>query len=272
MTSVAGIPYSVDPTVQVHMLAGQSNPRGAAAANTISDPSVFDPFPAVRMFHDVGGYDPSDGATEDLDDLNGSTPAAPGAAIGWGPELRFGRLVHATRPPLSTVCILKVAEGGTSLRFHWRPTAQGGSAPGEWLTRLLDAWTSLRAVLQSEYPDASIVPASFLWVQGESDATNTTSSTEYEANLSALLAEVRAHVGRVDLPARVVRLHEDLDPVTFPESADVRAAMEAVAAADEHTEVVIPDALELRSDLTHYTADALSDASASIAQLLADSL
>lgn len=145
----------------------------------------------------------------------------------YGPELMVAQTVHAARPD-ETFGIVKYAPGGTNLAESWNPTNPVGSYAA------MKAW--VQCALASR-PGATV--AGFFWFQGESDA-NTKYSPHYYANLTNLIAQVRADFGEPNLPIVIAMTHPG-DPArnygaVYSGSTDgietVRAAQAAVAAAD----------------------------------------
>ena len=92
-----------------------------------------------------------------------------------------------------------------------------------------------------------------VWMQGESDATAATAGT-YQANLTAFIADIRATYGS-SLPFVIGRLSSKQTAIDAASLNTVRAAQDAVAAADPRTGIFSTDELSMKSDNLHFDAD-----------------
>jgi hypothetical protein len=149
----------------------------------------------------------------------------------FGPELSLGRtvrdLIHETD---SKVAVIKYALGGTSLYNpnHWLPdgTANRTADGGVYKTFQTTVWSGL-AALSNNYPDYEIEILGMGWVQGEADATSATEYTNYQANLTTFIQDIRATFG-----TNIIFALSKLSPNqnTIPYLTEVRAQQDAVAA------------------------------------------
>jgi lysophospholipase L1-like esterase len=94
--------------------------------------------------------------------------------------------------------------------------------------------------------------AGLIWIQGESDAAVREYAEAYERNLEQLVAATREALHVASLPVVVARLNEASG---YDHAHVVRAAQERVAARDAQVHLVDTDALALRPDARHFTAD-----------------
>ena len=141
---------------------------------------------------------------------------------GAGLGLAFGSaLAEATGRDIG---LIAAAHGGTSLDqwSHERKNQGGHSLYGAMLQRIQMAGGNLRGVL---------------WYQGESDADAQLAAT-YQARLSAWIADLRAEVGRPNLPVLLVQLGRYVappppEPITPWDT--VRAALSTLPESVPHT-------------------------------------
>ena len=76
-----------------------------------------------------------------------------------------------------------------------------------------------------------------LWWQGESDSQNGTWAAAYEANLTALIADMRSFFSNPSLPFLAVVLDND-DGVAYPHMATVNTAIADVIAATDNAYLI----------------------------------
>ncbi len=162
---------------------------------------------------------------------------------GFGPEISTGPYLTGL-PGFGLVAEVKYAEVGTDLDYWWKP---GNPTYNRMLARVAAAQIALAAA----YPDRTVYVAGFFWMQGEQDAFNINNAAlYYEANLTALIAAVRAEFGDPDLPfvfGQITGAHH--------EAGLVRAAQANVAAHVPNVALVGTDDLprELAEGL-HFTS------------------
>jgi autotransporter-associated beta strand protein len=115
----------------------------------------------------------------------------------YGPEYMVAQTLHAAYPT-NVFNIVKYAAGGTSLNVNWDPAASNSYYDG------MKRW--VQAALRQK-PGAQI--AGFFWLQGESDAIDTSTnnaSGNYFSNLTNLIAHVRADFGVANLPVIIAKI------------------------------------------------------------------
>jgi Carbohydrate esterase, sialic acid-specific acetylesterase/Bacterial Ig-like domain (group 3) len=123
----------------------------------------------------------------------------------YGPEFGFVQAVHAAYPT-NVFNVVKYAPGGTSLWNDWNPANNAGCYNGmiQWI----------KAALQQK-PGAT--PVAFCWLQGESDAINTSQATNYFSNMTNFIQRLRADLGIYNLPVIIVKISPgNFDPRQNP--------------------------------------------------------
>lgn len=144
---------------------------------------------------------------------------------------------------------------GASLRRNLMPGATDGRNIFNQSMARLDADI---AIYRSQ-------PACEVFIQGETDASDTTDASQYQANLTAYIAAVRAHLGNPTFPFFLVKVNPNLSAGSFPFLATVRAAQDAVAAADSNVIIVSLDDYFPFLTTLHYAANELYDGAERIA-------
>lgn len=245
-------------TIELHVLAGQSNAVGYGADPDSLPAEWAKPMPEVPFWYVVG---PEESITDPglrIDSMGGFVPLAPqhdpsGATFGpnlsgFGPELLMGRALVADGG--SEVAIVKFALNGSDLALDWNPNF-GGSLYHQMLAEVQAA----RAALELNGFEVEI--GSFCWMQGESDALDALSAWLYEWNLEELVEHLRVDLARPDLPVVIGRLNQFIDgeeELEFPYLYAVRDAQLAVHLTLPATVLVDTDRFELGPDTLHFTA------------------
>lgn len=240
----AGIPASTATRLRVFLLGGQSNADGRADASGL--PAALQlPQPNVDLFYKVEGSNST------------LTTLRPGLSETnqFGPEIMLGtRLakIYADEPN-TRVAIIKYANGGTNLHTQWKA---GGDATttGDGPEYVIFQQTVKEGLLAlaAAHPQAQIEIEGLAWMQGESDATATYSGL-YQENLTRFIADVRATLGK-PVPFLIGQLSNGQTDIQPAQLATMRAAQEAVAAADPLTAIVKTDGFTMKSDNLHFEA------------------
>lgn len=145
--------------------------------------------------------------------------------------------------------IVKCVRGSTTLAVDW--ASPSGAA---WDRLANTTWPTAL----SSHPSAPASPVPWVvWIQGESDSATSGHATAYEANLTAFLANVRALSGMSAARFVIAKLHPACSLGTTTTIGQIRAAQEAVAAADSIGAYVVET-----SDLTLHDGLHYSEASA----------
>ncbi|MBV9411083.1 MAG: hypothetical protein JO148_05765 [Acidimicrobiia bacterium] len=219
--------------VSVFVFAGQSNMLGLGSQGTPLPPAL------ARTNRNTFYWLPSTRTWT-------STPLTPGGI--YGPEVSaINRLARELGHPVAAV---QLAVNGVSLAGPWDPSRPDG----------------LYAAMKAEVDNAlhsriagqgNSKVAGFFWMQGESDAQNPGAAAAYGVNLRRLLDQVRSDFASPRLPIVLGRIRAQI-PLASPESAaDVRSAIDRVAASTPNVRVVSTDALPLASDGLHFTGQGI---------------
>jgi hypothetical protein len=226
--------------VRVFLLGGQSNADGRAAPSGLPTSPVNLQLPQ----DDVDFYE---------NEAGGLTTLRPLAE--FGPEITWGRcLADSLADGVKTrVAVIKYAVGGTSLQVDWKA---GGDATttndGPRYVSFQGVVTAGMAALAATYPQAAIEIEGMLWVQGERDVVQGFENN-YAANLTAFIADVRATYG-ADLPFIISRLSILQTSLSSTGLGVVRAAQDAVAAADPRASLINTDTFGMKTDNLHLDA------------------
>jgi hypothetical protein len=232
--------------VRVILLGGQSNADGRAVVANL--PASFQ-----SPQSDVDFYYRTEFTAGAL------TTLRPGLSetSQFGPEILLGsRLADIYAPESGTrVAIIKYSNGGTNLHTQWKA---GGNATttgdGPEYVTFQQTVTAGRAALAAKYPTATLELDSMVWMQGESDVDAGTSATAaYQANLTAFIADVRATYDS-SLPFIIGRLSSSQTALNATGLATVRAAQDAVAAANPRTSIISTDGFGMNGDNLHFSA------------------
>ncbi|MBT8038428.1 MAG: sialate O-acetylesterase [Verrucomicrobiae bacterium] len=231
--------------IHVYLLGGQSNADGRPVASGLPTSPVN-----LQQPQDDVDFYPRDNLTT----LRPATVFS-GGEIKFGPEITLGRRLSDSLGGRKgiRVAILKYAFGGTNLAVDWKA---GGDATttgdGPRYASFQQTVTNGLTALAAEYPNAILELEGMVWVQGESDASDT-HAANYEANLAAFIADVRLTYG-ADLPFVVTRLSDGQTNLNSGHLATIRAAQVTVADADPLTVWTDTDGFGLAGDNLHFDA------------------
>ena len=235
--------------LRIVLVGGQSNADGRAVISELPTSPVNLQLPQ----NDVDLFYMFEGGTPTLTTLRpGLTETSQ-----FGPDIMLGRrLADLYKNETGTrVAIIRYANGGTNLKTQWKG---GGDATttgdGSEYVIFQQTVTQGLAALAAAYPSATRELQSMVWLQGESDAVSG-SSNVYQANLAAFIADVRATYG-ASLPFVIARLSSKQTALTASYLNEVRAAQDAVAAADPRTAVFASDSFGIKSDNLHFDGSA----------------
>lgn len=232
--------------LRIVLLGGQSNADGRAAIADLptSPVNLQNPQNDVDLFYKIQG------GTATLTTLRpGLTETSQ-----FGPDITLGRkMADLWADETGTrLAIIKYANGGTNLYSQWKAGGDAtttGDGP-EYITFQQTVNLGL-AALAAAYPGATLDLQGMVWMQGESD-NSASAAAAYQANLTAFIADIRATYG-ADLPFTIARLGSGQTAVgTY--LGQLRAAQEAVAAADPRTGLLSTDGFGMNSDALHFNA------------------
>jgi hypothetical protein len=209
--------YAADNTVDLILVAGQSNAVGADANPTDLAPSDID---REVMFWWRTGDPPPDKHDSTsarkwthLQPQPLGNPKKPrdGKARQWGnfshpdggfgPEIEMGRVLamvmkHDDRGGNKRLAIVKAAFSGTGIRRDWNPTSKTDS--GACYRALVEETKA--AIKAAEAKGLKMRLRGFTWVQGESDA-NARDAAHYEKALREMIAALRKDLNAPEMIA-----------------------------------------------------------------------
>jgi Carbohydrate esterase, sialic acid-specific acetylesterase len=160
----------------------------------------------------------------------------------WGLEAQFSYL-FAQSFPTKKLYILKYAIDSTTLATNWNPGITNNDY-ASMKTYAAQAMTALLAI-----PGVNLSPEQCLcWMQGESDAFNSTTANAYATELPAFIASVKTDWMNSQSRVVVGRISQST-ALTY--SAAVRSAQAATALPDQW---ISTDSYPLQGDNFHYTA------------------
>ncbi len=249
-------PQSSADTVQVYILAGQSNMEGQGVVDMdhpkyynggkgILNRVMANPKNAARYKH----LKDAKGNWTVRDDVfvrfrNKQGVMAGGLTIGFtgygsdksrhhiGPELQIGhQLGDAVDSP---VLLIKTAWGGKSLYKDFCPPSAGGEV-GEYYTKMNAEVKEALDNIDREFPALAGRPfeiAGFIWFQGWNDMFNKDALKQYEDNLVHLIKDVRKKYAEPNLPVVIGELGNG-GPKAGKNMLAIRAAQKAAAKRKE---------------------------------------
>lgn len=218
--------------IKVFLLGGQSNMDGRAATSDL--PTT--PVNLQQAQSDVLLYE---GST--LGDLKPS-------GSDFGPEITFGRTLADTHAD-DNFALIKYAAGGTNLHTDWDPS--GGS--NNYTTFQTRVTNGISALTTGANAGNTYEIVGMLWTQGERDAKDGQTTTQYEANLNGFIADIRSNYGS-DLPFFFNRLSAGQTDIPAGGLSAIRAAQDNVAAGDANAYLIDTDGFGLNGANLHFSA------------------
>ena len=228
-------------TVQVYILAGQSNMEGQGVVD-MDHPKYYNG--GKGILNRVMAAPKNAARYKHLKDEQGNWTVRGGLTIGVtgygsndsrhhiGPELQIGhRLGDAAEAP---VLLIKTAWGGKSLFKDFRPPSAGGDV-GEYYTKMHAEVKESLDNAAKEFPSLEgrqLEIAGFIWFQGWNDMFNKDALAEYETNLTHLIKDVRKEYNKPKLPVIIGELGNG-GPKAGENMLAIRAAQKAAAARKE---------------------------------------
>lgn len=173
-----------------------------------------------------------------------------------GPATSFARTYAAAAPSNRRVLLIPLAEGGTGLTAgasnpKWLPGNPGGTRYENAITQTNLAITAAKAL----YPNSRVAGA--IWVQGENDAINSVTQSDYAAALKALIAGFRSRItGAADswfiiggmVPEQIANFPTTYNPI-------VAAQQQVAAETDKVAYVPGPAGFAATGDQIHYKSE-----------------
>lgn len=207
--------------LRVYLLMGQSNMAGRGALDAIAPADN----PRILALGADGHW------TVARDPLHGKVGRT---EPGVGPGLSFAQAMLKSDPTI-TIGLVPCAVGGTPLK-RW---VKGGDLYEQ-------------AVARARVASVDGVLAGVLWHQGETDSDKQPWADTYEARLTRMIADLRADLGRPDLPVVVGQLGEFLTPEKHPGVDTVRAVLKHLPTVVPHTGYADSAGLVNKGDQLHF--------------------
>ena len=214
------------------LLAGQSNMSGSALSSDLETlaPELLIPQTDVPIWYTHGLW-------EDLQ------PGLGNIAY-FGPELMFGRAM-ADALPYEHIALVKVPSAGNSLALDWESDTPGASW-AKFLEEIADSVANLDPIYEPEF-------VGMLWSQGGRDAQFVEQALAYEANLTKLIQDVRAELGKPNLPFIIEHIQDNGEGTNRIFTTEVRDAQVSVSQNVANTGLVDTVGLTVY-DNVHYDA------------------
>lgn len=237
--------------INLFLFAGQSNMAGADA---VIDPSTGKDlaglgFQTQAELNTRFTYSPAFNTTDPsyyawggIRGHHQPSGANPGNLPIHGPEVGFARTLYAAG--WRDMAIIKVATNIPVSENKWL-WSKGESFYTQWGDFIADRVTELEA------NGDRVIVRGFIWDEGIDDGMNPIRAAAYEANLTRLIADLRADYGTPETPFILARSNSIL--VDQTQMQLVRAAQLAVAGADAHASWIDEDDLETVAG-HHFTA------------------
>lgn len=209
------------------------------------------------------------------------TPLQPGHGFGFysdgnmnyysdlfGLELSFANRMLDLQPDIN-LALVKYSRAATSIDptasggfGHWLPIVPRGNSVNQFDHFSATVKNALTVSdLDNDGRSDILIPAGFLWMQGESDAAYTKAVAErYEDNLKLLLAEIRKMLNNNDLPVAIGRISDsgqDTDGLVWNHGSIVRQAQQDIAASDPRNSLITQTDSLTCSDGVHYDSNSL---------------
>ncbi len=252
---LGGAPVSAQDVVKVYVLAGQSNAVGAALEEYELEAGLnpqndvlfwYEMGPSTSICNPAFRIESGNWIALQAQPDNGSGTFA--IDSGFGAEIMLGRLLQDSRT--DDVAIVKFALPRTTLADEWNAPA------GKLYVELIAVVQQALAALGQMGHTTEL--AGFFWMQGESDAREISSASQYEDNLTQLIASLRNDLGVLDLPVVIGRVHSVLNFFgNYPFVDVVRTAQLNVADSDPFAIMVDTDGFLLENDFVHFNSQGL---------------
>ena len=219
------------------IVAGQSNAAGAGIPySAATDPSDS----RIWQYASSGTY-----ANQVI---IASEPLAMSTATGIGPGLGFARWHVSGIKPNRRVLLVPVAVGGTPLVTTTPPTWNSTVSGSLYSTMI----SQTQAALTAAGANARIVAC--LWVQGETDAINSVTATDYRTALDALVTKLRTDLSSSALPFIVGQMVPDHLPRIFQTRTEINGVQAAIGSRLSKTSFATGPFGQSQADTLHYTA------------------
>ncbi len=163
----------------------------------------------------------------------------------FGPEVSFASTIREATGTDNRVGIIKVTDGGTSLRSDWRAPGSNNADDegGLHYALLVNQATAALAALEAEGNTGTI--RGLVWHQGESDTGGSGSINAYQARFENFVAQLQADLGLEVLPTVIGELAPSREVPAFT------AVQEAIDEQNELISLTSSDNL-VTTDGTHF--------------------
>ncbi|MHC4945993.1 MAG: sialate O-acetylesterase, partial [Planctomycetota bacterium] len=153
----------------------------------------------------------------------------------------------------------------------WEPDFQGGEGDGKGINQYDHFLATIRNAMAVDDIDGdgerdTLVPAGIVWMQGESDASNTEEvAKRYEANLKRLMDLIRAALRMDDLPVVIGRISDsgqdtrEKDGKVWNHGEIVRTCQDAYVGKEPRAALVTSTDQYGYSDPWHYDTEGFID-------------
>lgn len=250
-------------TVQVVLLAGQSNMEGSGLYMNLSNSDK-------QRIHDISSRVMISNKGANPIPLTYSVSEYQKERLGFGevfgPEMFIG-LTMAEAQPENEFLLIKLAQGGTALYGAWNPeweAAKADYAEDKAFKKELKLYEQhqqyIRENLQSLKEQGKPYKiVGMAWMQGENDAAKELCAKNYEANLRKIIAGYRKTLNEPNMPFVLGQINSTYGD--FPNGPGmVRNAQRQVALNDPFTEIIMTGTDEnwrdfpKHADNVHYNA------------------
>lgn len=166
----------------------------------------------------------------------------------FGPEITLARTLYSELP---SVAVIKTTYAGTSLATDWKKGRNSGNQLYKLMMAQIDTATS---VLKNE--GYSYEFEGFFWMQGESDAANSSYASNYRTNLENFIEDLRTDLKTPDLKFILGRIG---NTASYPHKELIRTTQVEVANADSLVDWVSIDGLPVDTDKVHLLAEGVQE-------------
>lgn len=164
----------------------------------------------------------------------------------WGPEAEFSYQWRLANPS-KTFFMYKLGYDGSFLAQGESPADWNPASKGKIFDTVTGKIPALRSGMSMIGPSISHIHV--LWMQGESDATDTKAANAYAANLATFFTQTRIRWGDARTKIIVGRIRTTAGSF----ASTVRAAQQLTVSGDSNSALVDTDFYPLARDRLHYT-------------------
>jgi hypothetical protein len=225
ITAIASIVFGSSNKIAVplFLFSGQSNMVGLGTKTSDLSSEEKEEIDNIKIYLETEGRNLGEWAAfgPGFGGMNGG---------GFGVELFFGRVLADSMPD-TKLAFIKDAKSGTPLgqSSGWLPPSSGG--PGTLYKNMMDHIDEALEKFNDAFDTSEYFPrwAGFIWHQGESDATNSSSANSYEENLTNLIKDLRTMAEDDSMPAIIPMINQGTGGMSWNYIDAVHAAEIATA-------------------------------------------